>query len=325
MDACLVTVLTSLARGGWLVLLGIVPLQVLPAVSASAQTIYVSSGNDILSVGPSGSVSTYATFPANAQAAGLAFDGSGDLYVADEDYGVIREVTTAGMLSTAATLPASSGSAGGLAFDASGNLYVADGNIVELSRTGVVSTFATLPANSDPIGLAFDANGNLYAADGNTGQISKITTRGIVSLFATLPTNSFPYGLAFDRSGNLYAAELQTSQIAKITPGGVVSTFTTLPTNSYPEGLAFDASGNLYAGDIYTNQISKITPGGTVNTFASNVQNASFLIIFPAPEPSSRTPLALGGVGLLGLVLRRRLVWTARRQRVLAVCAPACE
>ena len=74
----------------------------------AAQTFYVSSGNDILSVGPTGSVSTYAVFTANAQAAGLAVDAKGNLFVGDSDYGVIREVTPNGTLSVVATLPASS-------------------------------------------------------------------------------------------------------------------------------------------------------------------------------------------------------------------------
>jgi hypothetical protein len=74
-----------------------------------------------------------------------------------------------------------------------------DNSIVQVSSAGVVSPFATLPAGSVPAGLAFDASGNLYAADSNTLQvgqlskISKITSGGVVSLFATLPPGSGPF------------------------------------------------------------------------------------------------------------------------------------
>src|SRR4051812_23150744 len=73
------------------------------------------------------------------------------------------------------------------------------GNILTLSPTGTVSTFATGFGFVE--GLAFDGAGNLYVSNG-IDSISKVTPGGAVSTFATGFVN--PYGLAFDNSGNLY-------------------------------------------------------------------------------------------------------------------------
>jgi sugar lactone lactonase YvrE len=198
-----------------------------PAVRA--QTFDVSSGSQSIDrVSSTGTVSLFATLPANSGPEGLAVDSSGNLYVADFNTNQISE-TGGGGVGLFATLPANSRPVG-LAFDISGNLYAADSGTNQISKItsgGVVSLFATLPANSSPVGLAFGGGGNLYAADAGTNQISKITSGGAVSTFATLPANSFPQGLAFDTSGNLYVADQSLNQISKITFFGAVSTFAT--------------------------------------------------------------------------------------------------
>ena len=183
---------------------------------------------------------------------------------------IIDQVSSTGVVSAFATLPAGSSPAG-LAFDSGGNLYVADYGIDQISKItsgGAVSLFATLPIGSNPSGLAFDSSGNLYVADSGTDRISKINSSGMVSLFATLPAG-FPAGLAFDGSGNLYVADNINDQVRRTTSGGAVSSFAALPAGSGPFGLAFDGSGNLYVADSGTDQISKITSGGAVSRFAS--------------------------------------------------------
>ena len=108
--------------------------------SARAAMMYVSSFDldSIVQVSSTGVVSPFATLPAGSGLEGLAFDGSGNLYAADNITDQISKITSG----------------------------------------GAVSLFATLPAGSGPAGLAFDGSGNLYAADGNTDQISKINSGG---------------------------------------------------------------------------------------------------------------------------------------------------
>jgi len=106
-------------------------------------------------------VTTFA-FVGLALPAGLAFDGSGNLYAANQGNGMISEITPGGVVTTFASglsYPV------GLSFDGSGNLYASNsynGMISEITPGGVVTTFAS--GLSYPVGLAFDGSGNLYVA-----------------------------------------------------------------------------------------------------------------------------------------------------------------
>jgi sugar lactone lactonase YvrE len=82
---------------------------------------------------------------------GVAVDSSGNVYVADNTYCLIREITISGVVSTLA----GGGSAGGTA---SGH---ADG-------IGTAATF------NSPGGVAVDASGNLYIADSSNNLIRKM-------------------------------------------------------------------------------------------------------------------------------------------------------
>jgi sugar lactone lactonase YvrE len=148
---------------------------------------------------PDGTQSVFAT--GLSHPAGLAFDASGNLFVADEGAGAIYRFSPAGIRSTFAT---GVGNPYGLAFDHSGNLYASDlqpseNRIYKFSPSGARTTFVGSGLLS-PAGLAFDTSGNLYAADFN--RIAKITPGGAVSTFADASNGAI--GLAFAASGDLY-------------------------------------------------------------------------------------------------------------------------
>ena len=277
-----------------------------------ADVLYVAPYNypgEIDRVNSAGAVSVFANLPADAfNPEGIAFDGTGNLYVANDSTATISKITSSGTATLFATVPGSSPV--GLAFDASGNLYMADTNhdwIDKIDPAGTATLFAALPNGSLPIGLAFDSSGNLYTANANTDEISKITSTGTVSHFATLPAGSSPFGLAFDRGGDLYVTEI-AGRIDKIDAGGAVSPFVLLPGTPY--ALAFDSSGNLYASQADLGQISKITSAGVVSIFASDIVSPTFIAVtddaghpltlppVSVPEPSSIV-LALGFLGLV--------------------------
>jgi sugar lactone lactonase YvrE len=247
------------------------------AVDASGNAYVADNGNDtIRKVTPAGAVTTLAgsagqsgnadgTGPAARfnRPAGVAVDGAGNLFVADDGNDTIRKITLSGVVTTFAGTAGISGSSDGtgsasrfrtpygLAADGSGNLYVADaGNytIRKVTPSGVVSTFAGtagVPGNSDgsgsaamftgPGGVAADASGNLYVTDGNT--IRKITSAGTVTTLAGTPNvfgsadgagsaASFegPLGVAADRLGNVFVADSGNNTIREVTPAGTVTT-----------------------------------------------------------------------------------------------------
>jgi len=186
--------------------------------------------------------------------AGLAFDATGNLYIADAGAHVVREVMASGIITTVAgngtaafggdggpAISASLNTPGGLAVDASGNLYIADTlnrRIRKVDRSGAISTFAgngvsdyagesggpaTQAEFPIPLGLGFDPAGNLYVSD-SSGRIRKISPAGNISLFAywfdLFPGEFIPssFGLAVDAQSNVFAAVLDTSPNDAFTP-----------------------------------------------------------------------------------------------------------
>lgn len=215
-------------------------------------------------LGASGSLNATGTNAQFDTPSGLAFDGSGNLFVADTGNGTIRKITPAGAVSTFAGIAGSSGFADGpaggaqfysplgIAVATNGDVFIADsGNhCIRRISGGAVSTFAGSPqiwGSADgtgtnaqfngPVGLAFDARGNLFVSDANNDTIRKITANGVVTTFAgaagvdgsangSLNSARFrsPAELAFDKKNNLFVADSFNQTVREISTNGIVST-----------------------------------------------------------------------------------------------------
>lgn len=271
---------------------------------APAQNLFVANNgaaNNILEITPGGAQSTFASGLGGP--AGLAFNSTGNLFVANAITGNITEITPGGAQSTFASglnVPY------GLAFNSAGDLFVANGaanNIIVITPGGLRATFAS--GLVDPAGLAFNNAGDLFEADMHSGNIYEFTPGGAQSTFASGLAN--PWGLAFNSAGNLFVADedngvLGGGGITEITPGGVQSTFAS--GLSAPNELAFNGAGNLFVAEGAADDILEFTPDGTQSTFASGLDNPVGLAFQPAPEPSVLGLLAVAATALL--VCRRR-------------------
>lgn len=198
----------------------------------------------------------------------LAFDHSGNLFVADHAAETIFKFTPDGTRSVFVTgVRLSDGN--GLAFDAAPNLFVLSpsgkyhvgGTILKFSPDGTRSTFATDVGL--PYSLAIDPSGNLFVSDWDTGSIYKLTPKGEKSTFAT--TEIAAKILACDQAGNLFAGVPLKTSIFKYEPGGVRSDFATGITTY---ALGIDKAGNVFVGDT-GNTIFKFTPTGAKSDFAA--------------------------------------------------------
>jgi sugar lactone lactonase YvrE len=144
---------------------------------------------------------------------GIAVDGAGNIYVADQGNNIIRKVALVGTNWVVTTLAGMAGSYGSV-----------DG-------TGSEARF------NYPGGVAVDSAGNVYVADFGNCTIRKITPAGAVTTLAGLAGKSgtadgtgsdgrfsLPSSVAVDKSGNVYVADSGNHTIRKITAAGVVMT-----------------------------------------------------------------------------------------------------
>ena len=135
----------------------------------------------------------------------LALDSAGNLYVADTNNNVIRKISTAGAITTAAGTGVSGG--------------VGDGGP------------ATAAQLTTPTGIAVDAGGNLYIGtaarirrvNASTGIIQTIAGTGAYGFsgdggMATSAAINTPETLNFDSSGNLYFVDQGNVRVRKLTP-----------------------------------------------------------------------------------------------------------
>lgn len=243
-----------------------------PPIQISPSTLNCSTlGTQIITVtatdGTFGSAlkPTAATFYAPRS---LAFDLSGNMFIADAGSNKIRMLNTLGVVSTLA----GSGAAG------------------NNNSTGTAATF------NAPSSVTTDGAGNVYVADLNNQVIRKITPAGVVTTLAgtgvagrvngTGTSASFnnPYGIVADVFGNVYVAEQGNNDVRKITPSGVVTTLAgrstgvagyvdgggTIAAFNAPTGITLDSLGNLYVADRGNNRIRVITNAGIVSTFAGS-------------------------------------------------------
>jgi sugar lactone lactonase YvrE len=157
---------------------------------------------------------------------GIAIDGAGNLYVADNSNHKIRKVTPAGVVTT----------------------------IAGTGTPGLTNGSSTTAQFNHPTDLAVDLSGNIFVADAHNQTIRKISTAGFVSTLSgnattgstnglgNLATFHQPYGLTLDASGNLFVAEQENQLVRKI----VLTGYSIYP--NLPAGLSFDATTGTISG-----------------------------------------------------------------------------
>ncbi len=219
---------------------------------------------------------------------GLAFDSTGNLYIADAGDNLIREISVTGVISTAA----GSGSEG----------YSGDGGA------------ATSAELDTPTGVAVDASGNLYIADTLNNCIRKVSGGTIATIAGTGVAGfsgdggpaaaaqlDLPAAVAVDSAGHVYIADTNNNRIREIvgttintvagngqqtySGDGVQATATGL--NS-PSGVAVDAAFNIYIGDTENQRVRMVASAtGIITTIAgTGVQG------FTGDGPALSTALA---------------------------------
>jgi ELWxxDGT repeat protein len=131
---------------------------------------------------------------------GLAIDGSGNLYVLNND--VLVKMFPNGTESR--SLSIGGGGAPGFSVDVNGNVYLSDlgSTIRKLSSTDWSSVTILTDSIYRPEGLVVDLYGNVFVADTHNHAIKKITPSGTITSIVTSGLTN-PRGVAVDSSGSI--------------------------------------------------------------------------------------------------------------------------
>jgi sugar lactone lactonase YvrE len=281
-------------------------------VSSSNAHISTVAGDYSLGCGYSGD-GTLATSAQLNEPFGVAVDGSGDIFIADYNNSVIREVSaSAGSISTFA----------GVAVPDPNQMGHMIG-LLEYSGDGYLATDAELGFLNDTpyvAGLATDRSGNVFTADtlnqavrevsASTGIITTIAGNGIPGYSgdggpATGSQLSFPRDVAVDSSGNIFIMDTGNCVVRKITASTrVISTVAGTPPDSagnyycgfsgdggpatsaqlYPidlltpgGGVAVDGSGNIFIADTGNGVIREVSASTGIITTVAGVGGLSFV------------------------------------------------
>jgi uncharacterized protein (TIGR03437 family) len=196
---------------------------------------------------------------------GIGFDASGNLYIAQSDVRVVRKVSAANAISTAAGIGSPTGATIGdggsksaalllspsdVKVDSAGNMYIAelnDNRVRKVSPSGTITTLAGTGAYG-------------ITGDGGSGASAQIQA---------------PNSLALDSSGNLYIGG--DYSVRKVTPAGAISSVASSSLSQLGQyvSVAADSSNNLYVADGYNSVVYKVTAAGAVSVFAGD-GNADF-------------------------------------------------
>jgi len=210
--------------------------------------------------------------------AALAFDGAGNLYIADYSNSRVREVLASG------------GSIG----PSSTIVTVAGNGSAGFSGDGGPATQAQLAA---PSGIALDSAGNLFIADTWEDRVREVRAgTGIIITVAGTGATGFggdggpasaallhdPSHLATDRAGNLFITDTNNYRVREVRAGsggiGPSSVITTVVGNgtaaysgdggpataaalSFPQGLVVDSANNLYIADSDNSRVREVVAG----------------------------------------------------------------
>ncbi len=187
--------------------------------------IYLSAGSLSGGVGVSGDGGP-ATLALLDSPVGLAFDSSGDLFIADQGNSRIQEI------------PASSG--GGMT---AGYIYTVAGSASGVSGSSGDLGLATSADLDDPAGVTVDSSGDLFIADSGNDRVQEVAA-----------ASSTQWGQSMT-AGHIYT-------VAGSAGGGSGSNGDSGPAVlaqlDYPFSVAVDSSGDLFIADALNNRVQEV-------------------------------------------------------------------
>jgi uncharacterized protein (TIGR03437 family) len=239
---------------------------------------------------------------------GIAFDSSGNLYLADARATGALKRTPQGVVTA---LPLSGRAVA--ADPAGGAFYAWNSSVYRVDPSNKVALAAGAAGIAEPIGdggsaetarllspsaLAYDREGNLFVADERAHRIRRVTPAGVITTVAGTGKPAYsgdgglaakaglnaPRGLAFDADGFLYVADSGNHAVRVVSPGGSIKSAAgngfpgfrgdggpaTAALLNGPSAVAVDRNGNLFIADTANHRVRQISHSGILTTYAGN-------------------------------------------------------
>jgi DNA-binding beta-propeller fold protein YncE len=206
-----------------------------------------------------------------ANATGLAFSASGDLFVSSSKTdAILRFAGSSGEFLGAFVQDSALRAPFSLAFGPTGDLFVSSGQGHVVRRyDGTTGAFLGVAASDSalrqPIGLAFGPDTMLYVVNSGGRSIFRFdpaTGRGVPFAVDSL---RYPADLAFGPDGALYVSDAASARVVRFDgrTGAWRGVVGVLPTGAAPVGLAFDAEGTLFVADYGRSRLFRLRPADT--------------------------------------------------------------
>jgi sugar lactone lactonase YvrE len=249
---------------------------------------------------------------------GLAFDGSGLLYI-NSDNGIQRYDPNTNTLN--ASFFTGVGQREGLTFDpVSGHLFsVSFGNnaIEEVDLAGNLVRTIHIPGTTQILGITA-RNGNLIVTDYGAGKVYIGSTTG--SSFTQVgpviaPSNI--YAADIDAAGNVYVNNFANGTVVKLDASASYTASNFISGLAAPaNGLSIGDDGSFTISEFGANRVSVWNANGTFRTVFNGISNPDELVVFApirssgggggtVPEPGSMVLLASGLASVAGVVRRK--------------------
>jgi hypothetical protein len=237
-------------------------------VDAASGAITTVAGTGIPGFGGDGGPATSAQI---SLPGGIAMDGAGNLYVADQGNSSVRRIdAVTGIITTVA------------GNDSTG--YTGDGGLATAAQLNL------------PEGVALDGNGNLYIADTGNNVVRMVSPSGIITTVAGTGTNGYsgdggpataaklasPWSVLVTPSGTLLVSDFGNNRVRQVI-GGTITTFAGVGTQGFsgdgssaaqaqlaqPASLTMDPAGDLFIGDSANNRVREVLSStGVIQTVA---------------------------------------------------------
>ncbi len=252
-----------------------VNLPPLPAISyASPQTYNVATAIPALSPASTGvaaggyNIRTTTIGSGFAGPSGVAVDNKGDVFVADPNNNLIKEIPAGN--GTPVVLGAGFSAPASVAVDAAGDAFVADFGNNAIKKIPASNGAPVLWGSGflHPYGVAVDAAGNVYVSDQGNNQVKKIPAGNGTPVVLASGLN-LPGGISVDAAGNVYFADMGNNEVKEIPAAGGAPIVIGAGFNQ-PVSVVSDINGNIYVADRNNNAVKEIVAGtGTTVTIGS--------------------------------------------------------